>query len=92
MVHTMVCRSFAAAGLVALAGCAQDSSGAHPAFIGLSDLAASSASANPQPADSGDSSDVLRHIQSNKVLGAMAFQKVTGQTVDPDSLIGHDNE
>lgn len=28
----------------------------------------------------------LRHIGSNKVLGAMAFQKVTGRPVDPSRL------
>jgi hypothetical protein len=30
----------------------------------------------------------LRHVTSNKVLGAMAFQKTTGRTVDPDRLTG----
>ena len=27
-----------------------------------------------------------RHVSSNKVLGAMAFQKVTGRAVDPERL------
>lgn len=35
---------------------------------------------------SSDPHPELRHIGSNKVLGAMAFQKVTGRTVDPSRL------
>lgn len=90
MGHAMVCRSVAAAGILALAGCAQEN-GAHPAYIGLTDLAGPSLAAD-QSTDSGDTPDVLRHIQSNKVLGAMAFQKMTGQAVDPDSLVGHESQ
>jgi hypothetical protein len=30
----------------------------------------------------------LDHVVSNKVLGAMAFQKTTGRTVDPSRLQG----
>ncbi|RUO99320.1 hypothetical protein [Hyphomicrobium sp.] len=87
MLHAMVRRSFAVVGVVALAGCAQD--GPRPAYIGLSDLAGDAFSRPVEPAVSEDAPEVLRHIQSNKVLGAMAFQKITGQTVDPDSLLGH---
>jgi hypothetical protein len=89
MTHAMVCRLLAAAGVVVLAGCAQDS-GPHPSYLGLTDLTGDAAAASAD----GDSntSDALRHIQSNKVLGAMAFQKVTGQTVDPDSLLGPGGE
>ena len=87
MVHSIVCRSLAAAGFLALAGCAQDS-GSHPAYLGLSDLTGIGLAESPAPADADETSEALRHVQSNKVLGAMAFQKVTGQTVDPDSLIG----
>jgi hypothetical protein len=83
MTHAMVCL-LAAAGVVVLAGCAQES-GSHPSYLGLT------AAASVDGSDS-DTSDALRHIQSNKVLGAMAFQKVTGQTVDPDSLLGHGSE
>jgi hypothetical protein len=90
MVHPRVCRSIAVAGVVALTGCAQD--GARPAYIGLADLAGGSEPESGRTATSPQISDVLRHIQSNKVLGAMAFQKVTGQAVDPDSLIGHESE
>jgi hypothetical protein len=86
MIFTMVSRAFAAAGLLLLAGCAQDG-GPHPAYLGLQDLAGSSAAADTQSDETGDASDVLRHVQSNRVLSAMAFQKITGQEVDPDSLV-----
>jgi hypothetical protein len=88
MTYTMVSRAIAAAGFLALAGCAQDG-GPHPAYLGLSDLAGPSAAAtaDAQSDESGDTSDVLRHVQSNRVLSAMAFQKITGQAVDPDSLV-----
>jgi hypothetical protein len=89
MVHAMVRRSLAALGAVALAGCAQDG-GPRPTYIGLSDLTSASFAAEAaEPPVSEDAPDVLRHVQSNRVLGAMAFQRITGQTVDPDSLLGH---
>jgi hypothetical protein len=56
----------------------------------LSDIA-SDAEASPEPV-SGQQSEALRHVQSNKVLGAMAFQRVTGRTVDPSSLSGSGRE
>jgi hypothetical protein len=87
MVHAMVRRSLAAMGAMALAGCAQNS-GPHPAFIGLSDLSGDNLLIHSDPPVSEDAPEVLRHIQSNKVLGAMAFQRMTGRTVDPDSLAG----
>jgi hypothetical protein len=49
------------------------------------------AAAATQTDGPNNESESLRHIQSNKVLGAMAFQKVTGQAVDPDSLLGHNS-
>lgn len=86
MAQTVVCRSFAAAGFLLLAGCAQQ--GSHPAYIGLSDLSGDDFMENSLIARSGETPEALRHVQSNKVLSAMAFQKVTGRTVDPESLIG----
>ncbi len=85
--RSAACRLLAFTSLAALAGCAQE--GVRPAYIGLSDLPAV-ATATPAQAEtpSGPLSDSLRHVQSNKVLGAMAFQKVTGRAVDPDSLSG----
>lgn len=85
MLHATVCRSLAAAGVLALTGCAQEG-GSRPSYIGLMDLAGADAAANPQPSDANKVPEALRYIQSNKVLGAMAFQTVTGRTVDPDSL------
>ncbi len=86
MIDSIVCRSLAAAGFLVLAGCAQD--GPHPAYLGLSDLVGNDVAASPAATSADETSEALRHIQSNKVLGAMAFQRVTGQTVDPDSLVG----
>lgn len=63
-------------------GCAQETLPS-PSFLGMSEVAAeerSDAAGNVEPA--------LRHINSNRVLGAMAFQKVTGRSVDPQSLVG----
>ncbi|WP_156150887.1 hypothetical protein [Hyphomicrobium sp. 99] len=86
MVQSVVCRSLAAAGFLLLAGCAQQ--GSHPAYIGLSDLSDDEPAGKPLIGRTGEPSEALRHVQSNKVLSAMAFQKVTGRTVDPESLIG----
>lgn len=86
MVQSVVCRSFAAAGFLLLAGCAQQ--GSRPAYIGLSDLSGKDTMGNPPTGRTGEASPALRHVQSNKVLSAMAFQKVTGRTVDPESLVG----
>lgn len=85
-VQSVVCRSLAAAGILLLAGCAQQ--GSHPAYIGLADLSGDEPAANPGTGHAKEPSEALRHVQSNKVLGAMAFQKVTGRTVDPESLVG----
>jgi hypothetical protein len=83
MEHTIVVRTLAFAGMLALAGCAQE--GSRPSYLGLADLQGDFRSADdPAPAESPSQS--LRYVQSNKVLGAMAFQKVTGRSVDPDSL------
>jgi hypothetical protein len=76
--------------MLALAGCAQE--GVRPAYLGLSDLTVRDAPGNGQSVGADNTPDVIRHIQSNKVLGAMAFQKTTGQAVDPDSLLRRDSE
>lgn len=64
---------------LALAGCAQPSA-LQPSYLGLSDAAASE--------DESDIKSALAGIPSNKVLGAMAFQKATGRSVDPGRLTG----
>ena len=84
----MTVRRFLACAIIAtLTGCAQEGV-SHPAFVGLSDLAASERAAMSPDALSIEPLEGLRHVQSNKVLAAMAFQKVTGQAVDPSSLSG----
>lgn len=66
---------------LALAGCAPEG-GYPPSYLGLADVAAK----DNAPSPTQQPSDAARHIQSNKVLGAMAFQKVTGRTVAPERL------
>jgi hypothetical protein len=77
-------RWFALASFLALAGCAQDS-GTRPSYIGLTDLTHGNGGTFA-PAQSEMPSDATRYVQSNKVLGAMAFHRVTGRSVDPESL------
>lgn len=70
---------------LALAGCA-NTGDTSPSYLGFAPTTADAASL-PQdtPADG------VRHVSSNKVLGAMAFQKVTGRPVDPRRLIPASN-
>lgn len=77
-------RWFALASFLALGGCAQNS-GTRPSYIGLTDLARGS-EGTFAPAQPETASDATRYVQSNKVLGAMAFHRVTGRSVDPESL------
>ncbi|MFN0217517.1 MAG: hypothetical protein ACKVP4_01755 [Hyphomicrobium sp.] len=72
---------------VAMAGCAPVASHA-PSYLGLSDAAASDDDDDFGSASDRDVMPGLRRIPSNKVLGAMAFQKVTGRQVDPSRLSG----
>lgn len=53
-----------------------------PSFLGAALLGDEAEAASVQNGPHPE----LRHIGSNKVLGAMAFQKVTGQPVDPSRL------
>lgn len=71
----------AAIGL-ALAGCASEAPS--PSYLGAGDASASEESPQPQ----SSAGDALRAVPSNKILGAMAFQKVTGRAVDPSRLSG----
>jgi hypothetical protein len=56
--------------------------------LGIPVVSESEASEDAGPAASNPPSE-LRHVTSNKVLGAMAFQKTTGRTVDPERLQGN---
>lgn len=70
---------------LALQGCAAANESSSPVFLGAfvsdSDAAAKTQSSESTPA-------ALDHVQSNKVLGAMAYQKVTGRTIAPERLTG----
>jgi hypothetical protein len=80
----MVRRLLAFASLIALGGCAQ-SGVSSPSYLGLSDLASEAEAASSRPI-TGTAPKALRDVPSNKVLSAMAFQRVTGRSVDPESL------
>jgi hypothetical protein len=84
----MVRRLLAIASLIALGGCAQNGVSS-PSYLGLSDLA-SEAEAASSKTITGTPPKALRDVPSNKVLGAMAFQRVTGRSVDPESLSSAD--
>jgi hypothetical protein len=72
-----------------LAGCAQDGL-TPPSFAGLSDVGAASEMARGEFTTDVPVDPALRHVNTNRVLGAMAYQKVTGRSVDPARLIGSD--
>lgn len=68
---------------ITLQGCAETADPA-PSYLGFAPtLAGDAADAAVAPAKP---SKAARHMSSNKVLGAMAFQKTTGRTVDPGRL------
>lgn len=85
----VVCLGLVAA--MSVAGCAREPE------LGLSRLGAHDVRPQAAETDTADITEVspavtaeraVRHVTSNKVLGAMAFQKVTGRTVDPSRLSG----
>ena len=55
-----------------------------PSFLGFGSAFADETDETPVAAPS----TAIRRVQSNKVLGAMAFQRVTGRPVDPSRLSG----
>lgn len=83
---TRVLAALAAA--IALSACANaiDST---PSYLGMATGSVDAGDheaaprAKPMPAPAA-----IRHVSSNRVLGAMAFQKVTGAEVDPRTLAG----
>jgi hypothetical protein len=84
----MVRRLLAIASLIALGGCAQNGVSS-PSNLGLSDLASEAEAASSRTIIDRPPK-ALRDVPSNKVLGAMAFQRVTGRSVDPESLSSAD--
>lgn len=73
-----------AAAVLALQGCAA-ANDPSPSFLGA--LVLEDDEEKPAAAK-GTAPEALDHVQSNKVLGAMAYQKVTGRTVAPERLTG----
>ena len=55
-----------------------------PSFLGFGAAIADEADETPEATPS----PAMRNVKSNKVLGAMAFQRVTGRPVDPARLTG----
>lgn len=55
-----------------------------PSYLGMPEAAEAETDAEPGVGDAG----TLRHVPSNKILGAMAYQKVTGNPVDASRLSG----
>lgn len=54
-----------------------------PSYLGMAPSAEASAGEAITPARQPSA---VRHVSSNRVLGALAFQKVTGADVDPRTL------
>lgn len=73
-----------ALGVLALQGCAAGNE-LSPSFLGALVLEDDD---DKSPLPNGTTPEALDHVQSNKVLGAMAYQKVTGRTVAPERLTG----
>lgn len=72
---------------ISLVGCAKSS--APSAFhLGMPIMAEAAVASEDMSALPVEEHPELRHVTSNKVLGAMAFQKTTGRTVDPQRLTG----
>jgi len=60
-----------------------------PSYLGMATSSiASQADTAGGPEDS-QTPEAVRHVTSNKVLGALAFQKITGAKIDPTTLVGH---
>jgi hypothetical protein len=70
---------------VSLQACARGTE-TTPSYLGLLAPNGAEAAISETMPKSGDPLPELRHVGSNKVLGAMAFQKTTGRAVDPSRL------
>lgn len=66
-----------------VAGCARVEIG--PSHLGLPVISDAEADEND---DDRHTLQQLRYMNSNKVLGAMAYHKITGRTIDPTRLQG----
>jgi hypothetical protein len=70
---------------LSVAGCAPGNDFS-PSLLGAGDLI-DEANADEYGREHGPDT-AMRYVTSNKVLGAMAFQKATGRSVDPERLSG----
>lgn len=79
-------RVLAAIGLtLALSACANVIE--QPSYLGMA-TSSIDTGARAHAAAPAATPEAIRHVSSNKVLGAMAFKKVTGADVDPRTLSG----
>lgn len=81
MIRFLVVASLA----ITLQACARDGDTA-PSYLGMLAPGDMADASNGTTAASSADLPELRHVGSNKVLGAMAFQKTTGRAVDPSRL------
>ncbi len=59
-----------------------------PSFLGLGSAFADETADETNEPGAATPSPAIGKVKSNKVLGAMAFQRVTGRPVDPARLAG----
>lgn len=59
-----------------------------PSYLGMPTGSIEGSGRTEASAPAPKTPDVIRHVSSNRVLGAIAFQKVTGAEVDPRTLAG----
>ena len=76
----------ATAAALLLAACANVESS--PSYLGMATSSIASGGAAVS-AEDAQAPEAVRHVTSNKVLGALAFQKITGAKIDPTTLVGH---
>lgn len=77
--------AFAIVGLcLALTGCV-NTSGPGISYLGFAPAADDDD--EPKATAAGETPDAIKHVDSNRVLGAMAFEKVTRAKVDATRLV-----
>ncbi|MEQ1715859.1 MAG: hypothetical protein ABL907_07730 [Hyphomicrobium sp.] len=74
------------AAAIALSACANVES--TPSYLGMATGSIDAQGAAPVTGKQKQPPHAVQHVTSNRVLGAMAFQKVTGAEVDPSRLVG----
>lgn len=77
----------ATAAALLLTACANVESS--PSYLGMATSSIASQGVAADSAEGAQTPEAVRHVTSNKVLGALAFQKITGAKIDPATLVGH---